>query len=58
MILCLSRPYQKLEQAILLGGKGRPAHKADNLTAIYEAAVYKNTRTSVFHNPMGLCDLL
>jgi hypothetical protein len=25
----------------ILGGKGRPAHKADNLAAIYEPIVYK-----------------
>jgi hypothetical protein len=26
---------------IILGGKERPAHKADNLTAIYEPIIYK-----------------
>jgi hypothetical protein len=38
----------------LPGRKGRPARKADNLTAICESIVYKSTS----HNPMSLLGLL
>jgi hypothetical protein len=31
--------YQELIKIIFLGGKARPARKADNLTAIYEPIV-------------------
>jgi hypothetical protein len=40
------------------GGKGRPAPKADNLTAICEPTVYKNVGVSTSHNPTGLQGLL
>jgi hypothetical protein len=36
------------------GGEGRPARKADNLTAICEPIVYKNLGASTSHSPMGL----
>jgi hypothetical protein len=36
------------------GGKGRPARKADNLTAICEPIVYKNVGASTSYSPMGL----
>jgi hypothetical protein len=42
----------------LPGGKGRPACKADNLTAICELTVYKNVGASMPHNPVGLHGLL
>jgi hypothetical protein len=42
----------------LAGDKGRPARKADNLTAIFEPIVYKIWETSTSHNPVGLCGLL
>jgi hypothetical protein len=42
----------------LPGGKGRLAHKADNLTAIYELIVLNNAGASTSHNPMGLHALL
>jgi hypothetical protein len=42
----------------LPGGKGRPARKADNLTAICEPIVIEDMGASTFHNPMGLYDLL
>jgi hypothetical protein len=38
----------------LPGGKGRPAGKADKLTAICEPIMGAST----FHNPMGLDSLL
>jgi hypothetical protein len=38
----------------LPGGKGRPARKADNLTAIFEPTVLENMEASTSHNPMGL----
>jgi hypothetical protein len=38
---------------IFLGGKGRPARKADNLTAVCEAV-----GASTSHNPVGLQGLL
>jgi hypothetical protein len=37
----------------LSGGKGRPVHKAENLTAICEPIVY-NVGASTSHNHMGL----
>jgi hypothetical protein len=42
----------------LLGGKGRPARKADNLTAICVPTVWKMWGTSTSDNPMGLHGLL
>jgi hypothetical protein len=42
----------------LPGGKGRPARKGDNLTAICEAIVYKFLAASTSHNQMGLQDRL
>jgi hypothetical protein len=33
--------WQKLVSGIFLGGKGRPARKTDNLTAIHEPTIYK-----------------
>jgi hypothetical protein len=41
----------------VLGGKGRPARKADNLTAIY-ADFLEHVGASTSHNPMGLHVLL
>jgi hypothetical protein len=37
----------------LPGGKGQPARKADNLTAICESIVLENVGASTSHNPMG-----
>jgi hypothetical protein len=40
------------------GGKGRPARKADNFTAIYVwADCLENVGVSTSHNPLGLHDL-
>jgi hypothetical protein len=41
-----------------LWGKGRPAHKADNLTAICEPIARENVGTSTSHNPVGRHGLL
>jgi hypothetical protein len=40
------------------GGKGRPARKAGNLTAICEPIVWENVGASASHNTMGLHGLL
>jgi hypothetical protein len=42
----------------LLGGEGRPAHKADNLTTISRADCLENVGASTSYNPMGLHGLL
>jgi hypothetical protein len=39
-------------------GKGRPARKADNVTAICEPIVLENVGASTSHNTMGLYGLL
>jgi hypothetical protein len=41
MALESTQPLTKMSTRNLFGGKGRPALKADNLTAIYEPIVYK-----------------
>jgi hypothetical protein len=41
----------------LPGGKGRPVHKADSLTAMW-ADCLENVGTSTSYNPMGLHSLL
>jgi hypothetical protein len=41
MSLGSTQPLTKMSTKNLFGGKGRTAHKADNLTAIYEPFVYK-----------------
>jgi hypothetical protein len=38
----------------ILRGEGRPARKADNLTAICEPIVYKNVGASTSRSPMGI----
>jgi hypothetical protein len=40
------------------GGKGRPARKADNLTATPWTDYLENVGSSASHNPMGLHGLL
>jgi hypothetical protein len=39
MTLGLTQPLTEMSTSNLPGGKGRPAHKADNLTAICEPIV-------------------
>jgi hypothetical protein len=41
-----------------MGGKDRPAHKADNLTAICEPICLENVGASASQNPMGSHGLL
>jgi hypothetical protein len=41
MALGSTQPLTEISTRILPGGKGRPARKADNLTAICEPIVYK-----------------
>jgi hypothetical protein len=41
MALGSTQPLTGMSTTNLPGGKGRPAHKADNLTAISESIVYK-----------------
>jgi hypothetical protein len=41
MTLGFIQPVKEMSSRNLPGGKGQPAHDADNLTAIYETIVYK-----------------
>jgi hypothetical protein len=41
MALGSTQPLTKMSTRNILGGKGRPVRRADNLTAIYEPTVYK-----------------
>jgi hypothetical protein len=41
MALGSTKPLTEMSTSNLSGGKGRPTHKADNLTAIYEYIVQK-----------------
>jgi hypothetical protein len=41
MALGSTQPLTEMSTRNLPGGKGRPAHKTDNFTAIYEPIVYK-----------------
>jgi hypothetical protein len=52
MSLGSTQPLTEMSTRNFPGGKGRPARKFDNLTAICEAGA------STSHNPMGLHDLL
>jgi hypothetical protein len=49
-----TQPLTEMSTRNIPGGEGRPAHKADNLTAICELIVYKNVGASTSHSPMGL----
>jgi hypothetical protein len=53
-----TKPLTEMSTRNLVGGKGWPALKADNLTAICEPIVKKNVGTSTSHNPMGLHGLI
>jgi hypothetical protein len=53
MALVSTQPLTEISTRNLLGGKGRPARRADNLTAICEPIVYKNVGASTSHNPVG-----
>jgi hypothetical protein len=54
MALGSTQPLREMSTRNIPGGEGRPAHKADKLTAICEPTVYKNVGSSTFHSPMGL----
>jgi hypothetical protein len=58
MALRLTQPLTEMSTRNLSGGKGRPARKADNLTAICEADCLENAGASTSHNSMGLHGLL
>jgi hypothetical protein len=45
---------QKLIPEIFMGGKGRPARKAENLAANLWAHCLENVGASMSHNPMSL----
>jgi hypothetical protein len=54
MALGSTQPATEMSTRDLLGGKGGPARKADNLTEI----CLENVGTSTSHTPMGLHGLL
>jgi hypothetical protein len=58
MALGSTQPLKEMSIRNLPGGKGRPARKVDNLTAICEPMSRENVGTSTSHNPMGLHGLL
>jgi hypothetical protein len=58
MVLRSTQPLTEMSNRNLPGSKRRPAHKADNLTAICEPTVYKMWGASTSHNPMGFHGLL
>jgi hypothetical protein len=58
MFLGSTQPLTEMSDRNLPGGKGRPARKADNLTAIYEPICLEIVGVSTSHNPMGLYGLL
>jgi hypothetical protein len=60
LVLGSTQPLTEMSTRNLLGGKGRPARKADNFTAICELGVdcLENVGPSTSYNPMGLHGLL
>jgi hypothetical protein len=58
MALGSTLPLTEMSIRNLHGGKGRPARKAHNLTAICEPIVLENVTASTSRNPMGLQGLL
>jgi hypothetical protein len=56
MVLGFTQPLMEMSTRNLPsgGGLGRPARKADNLTAICEPTDYKNVGASTSHNHAGL----
>jgi hypothetical protein len=57
MALGPTQPLTEMSIRNLPRGKGRPAPKADDLTAIYEPIVWKNVGASTSHNLIGLHSL-
>jgi hypothetical protein len=58
MALGSTQPLTEMSTRNLPEGKGRPARKADNLTANLWADCIENVGASTSHNPMGLHGLL
>jgi hypothetical protein len=58
MALGLTQPLAEMSTRNIPGGKRRPACKVDNLTGMRKPIVWKFVGASMFHNPMGLHDLL
>jgi hypothetical protein len=58
MALGSTQPLTEMSTRNLPGGNGRPAIRADNLTAICEPTVLQNVGASTSHNPMDLHGLL
>jgi hypothetical protein len=58
MALGSAQPLTEMSIRNLPGGKGWPAHKADDLTTISEACCLENVGASTSHNPVGLHSLL
>jgi hypothetical protein len=56
MALGSTQPLTEMSTRNFPGGKGRPALKADNLTALCECL--ENVGASTSHSPMGLHGLL
>jgi hypothetical protein len=51
MTLGSTQPLTEMSIRNIPGSEGRPARKADNLTAICEPIVYKNVGASTSHIP-------
>jgi hypothetical protein len=59
MVLGSTQPLREMStRNTLLGGKGRSARKAGNLTAIWQLNVLENVEASTSHNAIGLHSLL
>jgi hypothetical protein len=53
MALTSNQPPTQMSTGSLTGGKGRPVHKADKLTAIREPTVYRKSRSLDVTQPCG-----
>jgi hypothetical protein len=58
MALGSTQPLTEMSTRKIPGGKGRPVHKADNVTAICEPNCLENVGASTSYNPMDLHGLL
>jgi hypothetical protein len=58
MSLESTQPLTEMSTTNLSGGKGQPAHKADNPYRHLWADSLENVGASTSHNPMGLHGLL
>jgi hypothetical protein len=58
MAMGSTQPLTEMIKRKIPGGKGRPARKADNLTAICQPIGLWNVGASTFHNTMDLHGLL